>query len=114
MYGVLFLLPQFLQTTLGFDAFGAGLRLLPWTATLFITAPVAGAVVNRFGERPLVADFAANGEADSAAHFERGFAAAMSLAATLSLAARLLGFSYRHGGRPSAQPPRKMRDARND
>jgi EmrB/QacA subfamily drug resistance transporter len=54
MYGVLFLLPQLLQTTLGFDAFGAGLRLLPWTATLFVTAPVAGAVVNKFGERPLV------------------------------------------------------------
>jgi MFS family permease len=33
---------------------GAGLRLLPWTATLFVTAPVAGAVVNKFGERPLV------------------------------------------------------------
>lgn len=173
MYGVLFLLPQFLQTTMGFDAFGAGLRLLPWTATLFITAPAAGAVVNRFGERPLVvtgllmqaiglgwiaeivsptvpysalvaplvlagvgvsmampaaqnavlgsvavaemgkasgvfnmgrflggmfgiaalvADFAANGGVDSAAHFERGFAAAMSLAATLSLAGAIAGF----------------------
>lgn len=173
MYGVLFLLPQFLQTTLGFDAFGAGLRLLPWTATLFITAPVAGAVVNRFGERPLVvtgllmqaiglgwiaaivspsvpysalvaplvlagvgvsmampaaqnailgsvavaemgkasgvfnmgrflggmfgiaalvATFSANGAVDSAAHFERGFAAAMSLAATLSLAGAIAGF----------------------
>jgi EmrB/QacA subfamily drug resistance transporter len=54
MYGVLFLLPQFLQTTLGFDAFSAGLRLLPWTATLFVTAPISGAVVNRLGERPLV------------------------------------------------------------
>jgi EmrB/QacA subfamily drug resistance transporter len=54
MYGVLFLLPQFLQTTLGFGPLGAGLRLLPWTATLFVTAPVAGAVVNKFGERPLV------------------------------------------------------------
>ncbi|KJC39231.1 major facilitator transporter [Bradyrhizobium sp. LTSP885] len=54
MYGVLFLLPQFLQITLGFDALGAGLRLLPWTATLFVTAPIAGAVVNRFGERTLV------------------------------------------------------------
>jgi EmrB/QacA subfamily drug resistance transporter len=54
MYGVLFLLPQFLQVTLGFSPFGAGLRLLPWTATLFVTAPIAGAVVNRFGERPLV------------------------------------------------------------
>jgi hypothetical protein len=42
MYGVLFLLPQFLQT-LGFGPLGAGLRLLPWTATLFVTAPVAGA-----------------------------------------------------------------------
>jgi EmrB/QacA subfamily drug resistance transporter len=54
MYGVLFLLPQFLQTTLGFGPLGAGLRLLPWTATLFVTAPVAGAVVNKFGERLLV------------------------------------------------------------
>ncbi|WP_159005816.1 DHA2 family efflux MFS transporter permease subunit [Bradyrhizobium sp. S69] len=55
MYGVLFLLPQFLQTTLSFGPLGAGLRLLPWTATLFVTAPVAGAIVNKFGERPLVA-----------------------------------------------------------
>jgi EmrB/QacA subfamily drug resistance transporter len=54
MYGVLFLLPQFLQTVLGFGPLDAGLRLLPWTATLFITAPVAGALVNRFGERSLV------------------------------------------------------------
>ncbi|QPF84302.1 DHA2 family efflux MFS transporter permease subunit [Bradyrhizobium genosp. L] len=173
MYGVLFLLPQFLQITLGFDPFGAGLRLLPWTATLFVTAPVAGALVNRFGERALVvtgllmqaiglgwiaeiaspsisyaalvaplvlagvgvsmampaaqnavlgsvavtemgkasgifnmgrflggmfgiaalvADFSANGAADSPAHFESGFAAAISLAAVLSLAGAIAGF----------------------
>jgi EmrB/QacA subfamily drug resistance transporter len=54
MYGVLFLLPQFLQNALGYGSLGAGLRLLPWTATLFVTAPIAGAVVNRVGERPLV------------------------------------------------------------
>jgi EmrB/QacA subfamily drug resistance transporter len=54
MYGVLFLLPQFLQTSLGYGPFGAGLRLLPWTATLFVTAPMAGTAVNRFGERRLV------------------------------------------------------------
>jgi EmrB/QacA subfamily drug resistance transporter len=54
MYGVLFLLPQFLQTALGYGPLGAGLRLIPWTATLFVTAPIAGAVVNRFGERRLV------------------------------------------------------------
>ncbi|WP_426412073.1 DHA2 family efflux MFS transporter permease subunit [Bradyrhizobium ganzhouense] len=173
MYGVLFMLPQFLQTTLGFDAFSAGLRLLPWTATLFVTAPIAGAVVNRLGERPLVvtgllmqaiglgwiaeiasptiaysalvaplvlagvgvsmampaaqnavlgsvavvemgkasgifnmgrflggmfgiaalvATFSAHGGAYSAAHFDSGFAAAMSLAATLSLGGAIAGF----------------------
>jgi MFS family permease len=54
MYGVLFFLPQFLQTAQGHGPFGAGLRLLPWTATLFVVAPVAGNLVNRVGERPLV------------------------------------------------------------
>jgi EmrB/QacA subfamily drug resistance transporter len=54
MYGVLFLLPQFLQTALSYGPLGTGLRLLPWTATLFVTAPIAGAVVNKLGERPLI------------------------------------------------------------
>ena len=54
MYGTLFLLPQFFQAALGCGPLGAGLRLLPWTATLFVTAPIAGAVVNKVGERPLV------------------------------------------------------------
>jgi len=172
IYGVLFMLPQFLQTALGYDAFSAGLRVLPWTATLFVTAPIAGAVVNRFGERPLVvtgllmqaiglgwiaeivspvvaysalvvplvlagvgvsmampaaqnavlssvavvemgkasgvfnmgrflggmfgiaalvASFSAHGGAYSAAHFDSGFAAAMRLAATLSLVGAIAG-----------------------
>ena len=54
MYGVLFFLPQFLQTAQGYGSFAAGLRLLPWTATLFVVAPLAGKPVNRVGERPLV------------------------------------------------------------
>ncbi|MFB9261758.1 DHA2 family efflux MFS transporter permease subunit [Bradyrhizobium erythrophlei] len=191
MYGVLFLLPQFLQTTLGFDAFGAGLRLLPWTATLFVTAPVAGAVVNRLGERPLVvtglfmqafglgwiaviaapsigyadlvaplvlagvgvsmampaaqnamlssvvvaemgkasgifnmgrflggmfgiaalvATFSANGRVDSAAHFSDGFAAAMGLAATLSLVGATAGACLpgRRRVAAAAAPPATM------
>ena len=29
----------------------AGLRLLPWTGTLFVVAPIAGALTNRIGER---------------------------------------------------------------
>jgi MFS family permease len=188
MYGVLFLLPQFLQTALGFEAFGAGLRLLPWTATLFVTAPIAGSVVNRFGERPLVvtgllmqaiglgwiaeivsptvaysalvaplvlagvgvsmampaaqnavlssvavaemgkasgifnmgrflggmfgvaalvASFSAHNGAYSAAHFESGFAAAMRLAATLSMAGAIAGLFLparrRTAGAPAPQ-----------
>ena len=54
MYGVLFFLPQFLQVAQGHGPLAAGLRLLPWTATLFVFAPLGGALVNRVGERPLV------------------------------------------------------------
>jgi EmrB/QacA subfamily drug resistance transporter len=54
MYGVLFLLPQFLQTAQGHGPLGVGLRLLPWTAMLFVFAPLGGSLVNRIGERALV------------------------------------------------------------
>jgi len=54
MYGVLFLLPQFFQAAQGHDPLGAGLRLLPWEATLLVTAPVAGRLINQVGERPFV------------------------------------------------------------
>ena len=49
-----FFLAQFMQNTLGSGPLEAGLRLLPWTATLFFVAPVAGALVDRFGERPFI------------------------------------------------------------
>jgi EmrB/QacA subfamily drug resistance transporter len=55
LYATLFFLPQFLQAAQGYGPLGAGLRLLPWTATLFLVAPIAGAFVNRLGERPLIA-----------------------------------------------------------
>jgi EmrB/QacA subfamily drug resistance transporter len=55
LYGTLFLLPQFFQAAQGQGPMGAGLRLLPWTATLFVVAPIAGRLVNRLGERALVA-----------------------------------------------------------
>jgi EmrB/QacA subfamily drug resistance transporter len=54
IYGTLFFLAQFLQTAQGFGPLGAGLRLLPWTGALFVVAPIAGALMNRIGERPLV------------------------------------------------------------
>ncbi len=55
LHGTLFFMAQFLQTAQGHGPLGAGLRLLPWTATLFVVAPIAGALVNRIGERPLIA-----------------------------------------------------------
>lgn len=53
MYGTLFFLPQFFQAQ-GAEPLQAGLRLLPWTATLFVVAPFAGSLVSRIGERALV------------------------------------------------------------
>jgi EmrB/QacA subfamily drug resistance transporter len=183
MYGTLFLLPQFLQAAFGAGPLGAGLRLLPWTSTLFLTAPVAGAVVQKLGERVLVvtgllmqaaglgwialeamagttyaamvaplilagvgvsmampaaqnavlssvvvtemgkasgvfnmsrflggmfgvallvATFSSHGAADTPAHFASGFAAAMIVAATLSLFAALAG-AFLPARRPVAQ-----------
>ena len=54
LFGAVFFLAQFLQTGLGYGPLDAGLRLLPWTLTLFFVAPVAGALVDRFGERPFM------------------------------------------------------------
>ena len=54
LFCAVFFLAQFLQAGLGYGPLGAGLRLLPWTATLFFVAPVAGMLVDRFGERPFL------------------------------------------------------------
>ena len=49
-----FFFAQFLQTALDHGPLGAGLRLLPWTATFMTVAPLAGAMADRIGERPLM------------------------------------------------------------
>jgi MFS family permease len=54
LYGTLFFLAQFFQVAQSLSPVEAGLRLLPWTATLFVVAPVAGRLVTRLGERTLV------------------------------------------------------------
>ena len=54
LYGAVFFLAQFMQAAFGSGPLKAGLQLLPWTATLFLVAPVAGRLVDRIGERPLV------------------------------------------------------------
>ncbi|MFC5002199.1 MFS transporter [Dactylosporangium cerinum] len=54
LFGAVFFLAQFMQVAFGSGPLLAGLRLLPWTATLFLVAPIAGRLVDRVGERPLV------------------------------------------------------------
>ncbi|HZE06725.1 MAG TPA: MFS transporter [Solirubrobacteraceae bacterium] len=54
LFGAVFFMAQFQQIALHQRPLYSGLRLLPWTATLFLVAPVAGSLVNRLGERPLV------------------------------------------------------------
>lgn len=54
LYGSVFFLAQFMQTGLGYTPMQAGLRLVPWTATLFVIAPLAGAVADRLGDRPVL------------------------------------------------------------
>ncbi len=53
--GAVFFTAQFLQTVQHHSPLDAGLRLLPWTATLFIVAPIAGKQIARVGDRPLAA-----------------------------------------------------------
>ena len=55
LFSAVFFYAQLLQTVLGYGPLGAGLRLLPWTATFVTVAPLAGAVADRYGERLLMA-----------------------------------------------------------
>ena len=55
LYGTLFFLAQYFQTVDGCGPIGAGLRLVPWTATLMVCAPIAGRLTDVFGERAFVA-----------------------------------------------------------
>jgi EmrB/QacA subfamily drug resistance transporter len=54
LFGAVFFYAQLLQTGLGYGPLGAGLRLMPWTATFMTVAPIAGALVDRVGERPFM------------------------------------------------------------
>jgi EmrB/QacA subfamily drug resistance transporter len=55
IFGSIFLLAQFFQTVWGYSPLEAGLRTLPWTAMPMFVAPIAGALSDRIGSRPLMA-----------------------------------------------------------
>jgi len=52
--GAVFLMGQFLQAELGVGSFGAGLRLLPWTGSMMLVAPLTGRLSDRIGTRPVI------------------------------------------------------------
>ncbi|HKD34073.1 MAG TPA: MFS transporter [Gaiellaceae bacterium] len=54
LFGTLFLMAQFFQNALGYSPLQAGIRLLPWTATPMLIAPLAGGLADRFGNRPFM------------------------------------------------------------
>ncbi|MEU4547945.1 DHA2 family efflux MFS transporter permease subunit [Nonomuraea dietziae] len=54
LYGTMFFLAQYFQTVQGEGPLGAGLRLMPWTATLMVCAPIAGRLADKVGERRFV------------------------------------------------------------
>ncbi|MGZ4203331.1 MAG: MFS transporter, partial [Thermoleophilaceae bacterium] len=54
-FGSIFLLSQFFQVVQHYSALQAGLRILPWTVMPMFIAPLAGALSDRIGGRPLMA-----------------------------------------------------------
>ena len=59
MYGAVFsagfLVSQYFQFALGYSPLATGVRLLPWFATPVLISPVAGALSDRIGRRPMIA-----------------------------------------------------------
>ena len=51
MFGMLFFLSLFMQNVQGYSPVGAGLRFLPATVAIIITAPLAGRLAGRIGSR---------------------------------------------------------------
>ena len=55
LFSCVFFFAQLMQTGLGHGPLATGLRLVPWTVTFLTVAPLAGALSDRIGERPLMA-----------------------------------------------------------
>lgn len=54
VFGGIFLVTQYFQLANDDSPFATGLRLLPWTAAPLLVAPLAGALSDRIGRRPLL------------------------------------------------------------
>ncbi len=54
LFGALFLLTQYLQFSLGYSAYEAGLRVAPVAAVLLVVAPLSSVIVRFIGTKPVV------------------------------------------------------------
>ncbi len=54
MFGSIFLITLFVQEIQSATPLDAGLRTMPWTATIMLVAPLAGLLTSRLGARPIV------------------------------------------------------------
>jgi EmrB/QacA subfamily drug resistance transporter len=54
MFGALFLLTQYLQIVMGYNALQAGIRLLPMALTMLVVAPTSARIVERVGTKVVV------------------------------------------------------------
>jgi MFS family permease len=54
LFGFIFLATQYLQFVLGYSAFEAGLRTLPFAVAMMIVAPLSSKLVERFGTKRIV------------------------------------------------------------
>ncbi|GAA0392304.1 MFS transporter [Streptomyces luteireticuli] len=52
--GLLFVLPPYLQTVLGQDAFGTGLRMVPMPAGMLLSSRATAPLLRRLGPRPVI------------------------------------------------------------
>jgi len=53
-WSLMFIQPQYLQTTLGYSATTAGIMILPITVPMIVISPLAGRLIARFGARALM------------------------------------------------------------
>src|SRR5258708_20890544 len=54
IFSAAFLIAQFFQIGLGYSPLEGGRRILPWTATPLLIAPIGGALSDRVGRRPVL------------------------------------------------------------
>jgi EmrB/QacA subfamily drug resistance transporter len=54
MFGMFFVLTQYLQSVLGYSPLQAGVRVLPWAAAYMVSATLSARAVERWGQRAVV------------------------------------------------------------